>query len=222
MKNSGTIFPRDASGVQVLMSFLQDGDGPMGQMRWVCRLAVLWFAVLGSISWGDIPPFPEGVDQPHPVEPLPQSTEVVKVINSVSYREQQQLEGEPDNVLAKIVIPRKVLLQLLSQQDVRPAAAPQPSESPIDGTIIAGLCLAAAMVAGGYAWKRTAHRRTTGGAAIVLAFLGVATSGFADLGPPLPRPGKPTQVIDNHPQASYKVVLETVEEDGPVQVSIRR
>lgn len=35
-------------------------------------------------------------------------------------------------------------------------------------------------------------------------FLGVATSGFADLGPPLPRPGKPTQVIDNHPQASYK------------------
>lgn len=153
MKNSGNHFPAGrvrCAGADVVPSRRRRSDG---QTRWVCRLAVLWFAVLGSISWGDIPPFPEGVDQPHPVEPLPQSTEVVKVINSVSYREQQQLEGEPDNVLAEIVIPRKVLLQLLSQQDVGPAAAPQPSESPIDGTIIAGLCLAAAMVAGGYAWN---------------------------------------------------------------------
>ncbi len=195
----------------------------MQRLRWFSGLAVLWFAALCSTSSADLPGNRNGGRRP---EPPPQPVEAVRVTNSVSYIEQPKLDGEREDVLAKIVIPRKVLLQLLNQQDVAPGAAPtsKPSRSevPIGGTVIAGLCLAAAMVAGGIAWKRTTHRRTIAGAAILLAFLGVATSGFADLGPPLPRPAQPTKVIDNHPKASYKVVLETVVEDGPVQLQIKR
>lgn len=191
--------------------------------RWFSGLAVLWFAALCSTSSADLPGNRNGGRRP---EPVPQPVETVRVTNSVTYIEQPKLEGEEEAVVAKIVLPRKVLLQLLNQQEVAPGAAPTAApgrtEAPIGGTVIAGLCLAAAMVAGGIAWKRTATRRTVGGAAILLAFLGVATSGLADLGPPLPRPAQPTKVIDNHPKASFKVVLETVVEEGPVQIQIKR
>lgn len=186
---------------------------------------ILSLVLMASSVWADVPGNRNGGRRPDLI-PKPVEVESVKVINSVSYGEQPQLDGEAENVLAKIVIPRKVLLQLLNQQNVAPgaapAAAPRRSEAPIGGTIIAGLCLAAAMVAAGIAWKRTANRRTIAGAAMLLAFLGVSASGFADLGPPLPRPAKPSRVIENHPKANFKVVLEMIEEDGPVQVRIKR
>ncbi len=176
---------------------------------------VLSLVLVSSTAWADLPGNRNG-GRRQPRLPVP----AVKIESRVEMNDQAKLEGEVENAVAKIVIPRRILLQLLQQPGVAPGAAPGRSEAPIGGTVIAGLCLALAAVAAGYAWRRAASRRLVIASSILLAGFGLVSSGFADI-PPFKQPVKPNPLIDQNPQDRPTVILVSDPEDGPVRIFLK-
>lgn len=180
-------------------------------MRSLCVFSLL---LIGTVAWADLP---GNRTRPRP-QPQPPMQEV-KLQSRVEINGQAKLEGEDANAVAKIVIPRKLLQQLLQQPGAAPAAAPVKSEAPPYGTVIAGLCLALAVVAAGWGWKRSAVRNGAVISSIVLAGLGVATSGFADI-PPF-KTDRPKPLVDQNPQNQPTVILVSDQADGPVRMFLK-
>lgn len=182
------------------------------QMTVVLTISLI---LVGSTLRADLPgnrtrPRP----QPQPLVPA------VKVQSRVEINDQAKLEGEEAAAVAKVVIPRRILLQLLQQPAVAPGAAAERSEAPIGGTLIAAFCLTIAAVAAGLAWRQAASRRTTIAASILFAGLGFISSGYADV-PPFKNDVQRQVLIDKNPQNRPTVILVAEPEEGPVRIFLK-
>ncbi len=182
------------------------------QMSVVLTMSLI---LIGSTLWADLPgnrtrPRP----QPQPLVPA------VKVQSRVEINDQTKLEGEEASTVAKVVIPRRILLQLLQQPAAAPGAAAERSEAPIGGTMIAAFCLTIAAVAAGLAWRQTASRRTTIAASILFAGLGVISSGYADV-PPFKNDVQRQALVDKNPQNRPTVILVSEPVEGPVRIFLK-